>query len=146
MNYVSQVMGKLHDHRVQVRQPKKPTVHKPLIEEIASSSKVSSGLKIHDKNDIDKKQSEPQYIILHKPEGNKVNELIGYFKLPSRVRFWYTVVQRNILRLSIIYSAIQFLASYQRHQSRCRRRPHNRRGSTDELSRGRFCTLYFGSG
>jgi len=81
------VNGKLHDHRVQKREIKKPPAYKPLIQEITSTSTVSSGSKIKDnKKDVGAKQSDPEYVILRKPKEGEVKELIGYFKLPTTHR------------------------------------------------------------
>ncbi|XP_043266803.1 PIH1 domain-containing protein 1-like [Venturia canescens] len=79
------VMGKLHDHRVQKREAKKPVMTKPLIEEIQNTSGLKKiQAEIPEKENMN--SNDPQYILLRKPKDGKVEQLIGYFKLPSRLR------------------------------------------------------------
>lgn len=94
-------MGQLHDHRVQNREAKRPEAKKPLIEEIHSFSSEFKKIESEKKDTKTMKADSPEYVLLRKPKDGKAEELIGYFKLPGRVRNFCHRATEKILRNTI---------------------------------------------
>jgi len=78
-------MGKLQQHRIENRKPKKPQDHKSsLIEEISHSTKSieqpsKANLRVHSDS------TKTDYVILREPAKGPVENLIALFDMPKSV-------------------------------------------------------------
>jgi len=74
-------MGKLQQHRIENRKPKRPQGHKSLIEEISHSTKpINSKTNLSANNEI-----KTGYVILRKPAKGPIERLIALFDMPKSV-------------------------------------------------------------
>lgn len=73
-------MGKLQQHRIQNREPKKPESYKPLIEEIKQLKKFDNKRVC-----LELQNDETGYIILRKPLEDPIESLIVLFDMPRSV-------------------------------------------------------------
>lgn len=84
-------MGKLQQHRIENREPKKPQSHKSLIEEIAHSIKP-----IDSKADSQNKNTAKTGYIILRESGKSLNErLIAIFDMPKSVS--HKIIKWNYL-------------------------------------------------
>jgi len=82
-------MGKLQQHRIENREPKKPQSHKSLIEEIPYSTKPVSEVK------RDSRTAKASYVILREPAKGPTERLIALFDMPKSV-------SHKIIKIGII--------------------------------------------
>lgn len=80
-------MGKLQQHRIQNREPKKPQSYKPLIEEIKQLKKFDNKRVC-----LELQNDETGYIILRKPLEDPVESLIVLFDMPRSVSHKFQIV------------------------------------------------------
>lgn len=74
-------MGKLQQHKIENRKPKKPQSQKSLIEEISHSMKpINSKANLRDSN-----TAKTGYVILREPAKGLINRLIALFDMPKSV-------------------------------------------------------------
>lgn len=74
-------MGKLQQHKIENRKPKKPQSQKSLIEEIAHSTKsMNSKANLQDSN-----TAKTGYVILREPAKGPTDHLIALFDMPKSV-------------------------------------------------------------
>lgn len=84
-------MGKLQQHRIENREPKKSQSHKSLIEEIPYSTKpVNSEAKLRDS-----RTAKASYVILREPAKGPTERLIALFDMPKSV-------SHKIIKIGII--------------------------------------------
>lgn len=76
-------MGKLQQHRIENREPKKPQSHKALIEEISHSLKpIDSKANLQNSN-----TAKTGYVILREPAKGPNEHLIAIFDMPKSVSY-----------------------------------------------------------
>ncbi|KAG5330846.1 PIHD1 protein, partial [Acromyrmex heyeri] len=91
------VMGKLQQHRIENRKPKRPQGHKSLIEEISHSTKpINSKTSLSARNEI-----KTGYVILRKPAEGPIERLIALFDMPKSVSVEDIVVLINSDRINV---------------------------------------------
>jgi len=74
-------MGKLQQHKIENRKPKKPQGQKSLIEEISHSTKpISSKANLQDSI-----TAKTGYVILREPAKGPIDRLIALFDMPKSV-------------------------------------------------------------
>lgn len=73
-------MGKLQQHRIENREPKKPQGHKSLIEEISHSKPIDNKANLRNSNKI-----KTGYVILKEPAKGRTERLIVIFDMPKSV-------------------------------------------------------------
>ncbi|XP_011059163.1 PREDICTED: PIH1 domain-containing protein 1-like isoform X1 [Acromyrmex echinatior] len=91
------IMGKLQQHRIENRKPKRPQGHKSLIEEISHSTKpINSKTNLSARNEI-----KTGYVILRKPAKGPIERLIALFDMPKSVSVEDIVVLINSDRINV---------------------------------------------
>lgn len=96
-------MGKLQQHRIENREPKKPQSHKSLIKEISHSTKpVNSKAKLQDSN-----TAKAGYVILREPAKGPTERLIALFDMPKSV-------SHKIIKIGIILKLFSLIFSLMR--------------------------------
>ncbi|XP_071647523.1 PIH1 domain-containing protein 1 isoform X1 [Temnothorax longispinosus] len=92
------VMGKLQQHRVENRKPKKPQSHKSLIEEISRSTKPVDS---KNANLRDSDTAKMGYVILREPAKGPTERLIALFDMPKSISVEDIVVLINSDRINV---------------------------------------------